>query len=353
MLELDRVSKVYRVGTFGGKELHAVRDVSFDVKDGEVLSLIGESGSGKTTIGKMILRLTPITSGTIRFNGVDISTLKGSALKGYYRKVQGVFQDPFSSYNPIFKADRIFKVIREEFFPQITRSEWNDKVESSLRDVGLNPDDVLNKFPHQLSGGQLQRFLIARALLLDIEFLVADEIISMLDASRRIDVLNLLADLKARGLSILFITHDLSLGYYISERAVILYRGCVVEMGGTDRIYDHPLHPYTKMLMVAVPRLDKKWEEVEIELKAKRAALSKGCVYYERCSEAEEGCQRQRPTLVEVEDDHLVACFHYAAQDKPRPVLGTSHHQDSRGGLACRIQGEMTGKSGSSGQRDL
>nr|HID12674.1 ABC transporter ATP-binding protein [Anaerolineae bacterium] len=224
MLELDRVSKVYRVGTFGGKELHAVRDVSFDVKDGEVLSLIGESGSGKTTIGKMILRLTPITSGTIRFNGVDISTLKGSALKGYYRKVQGVFQDPFSSYNPIFKADRIFKVIREEFFPQITRSEWNDKVESSLRDVGLNPDDVLNKFPHQLSGGQLQRFLIARALLLDIEFLVADEIISMLDASRRIDVLNLLADLKARGLSILFITHDLSLGYYISERAVILYR---------------------------------------------------------------------------------------------------------------------------------
>ena len=125
--------------------------------------------------------------------------------------MQGVFQDPFSSYNPIFKADRVFRIIQEEFFPEIKGREWNDKLESSLEAVGLNPEHVLNKFPHQLSGGQLQRFLIARALLLDIQFLVADEIISMLDASTRIDVLNLLADLKSRGLSILFITHDLSL----------------------------------------------------------------------------------------------------------------------------------------------
>ncbi len=309
MLELDRVSKVYKVGTFGGKELHAVNEVSFEVKDGEVVSLIGESGSGKTTIGKMILRLIPITSGSIRFNGTDISTLKGEALKEYYRKVQGVFQDPFSSYNPIFKADRIFKIIKDEFFPQVSGTEWKDKVERSLRDVGLNPGDVLNKFPHQLSGGQLQRFLIARALLLDIEFLVADEIISMLDASTRIDVLNLLADLKARGLSILFITHDLSLGYYISERAVILYRGCVAEMGATDKIYENPLHPYTQMLMASVPRLDRKWEEVEVELKAKPAELTRGCVYYERCPQADERCRRERPTLVEVEDGHSVACF--------------------------------------------
>ena len=313
MLRLDGVSKVYKVGTFGGKELHAVSDVSFDVKDGEVVSLIGESGSGKTTIGKMILRLLSISSGTISFNGVDISTLEGGALKEYYRKVQGVFQDPFSSYNPIFKADRVFGIIRDEFFPEIKSREWNTKVESTLKAVGLNPDDVLNKFPHQLSGGQLQRFLIARALLLDIQFLVADEIISMLDASRRIDVLNLLADLKSRGLSILFITHDLSLGYYISERAVILYRGCVMEMSSTEKIYDNPLHPYTKMIMASVPRLDKKWEEVEVELRAKQAELSSGCVYYERCPAAykNEGCERQRPTLIEAESDHFVACGRY------------------------------------------
>jgi peptide/nickel transport system ATP-binding protein len=313
MLKLEGVSKVYKVGTFGGKELHAVSNVSFDVEDREVVSLIGESGSGKSTIGKMILRLTPKSSGAIILDGVDISTLKRGELKDYYRKVQGVFQDPFSTYNPIFKADRIFSIIKDEFFPEINGPEWNHKVKSSLEAVGLNPDQVLDKFPHQLSGGQLQRFLIARALLLDIQFLVADEIISMLDASTRIDVLNLLADLKSRGLSILFITHDLSLGYYISEKAVILYRGCVVERGATERIFDNPLHPYTKMLMASVPRLDKKWEavEVELELKAKQSELTSGCVYYERCPVADKalGCDRHRPTLLEAERDHFVACF--------------------------------------------
>ncbi len=315
MLKLDRVSKVYRIGTFGGKELAAVSDVSFDVEDGQVVSLIGESGSGKSTIGKMILRLISATSGTISFDGADISTLSGGALKEYYRHVQGVFQDPFSSYNPIFKADRVFSMIHEEFYPRLGAREWNDRVEGALQAVGLNPAHVLNKFPHQLSGGQLQRFLIARALLLDLRFLVADEIISMLDASTRIDVLNLLADLKKRHcLSVLFITHDLSLGYYVSERAVILYRGRVVEMGATERIYFHPLHPYTRMLMASVPRLDKKWEETEAELQGRPAEGTGGCVYYDRCPLADKGlgCSRSRPSLVQVEEDHAVACFAYS-----------------------------------------
>lgn len=324
MLKLDRVSKVYRIGTFGGKELRAVSDVSFDVEDGQVVSLIGESGSGKSTIGKMILRLISTTSGTIRFDGTDISTLDGQALKEYYRRVQGVFQDPFSSYNPIFKADRVFSMIRDEFYPRVGAREWNDRVESALQAVGLNPEHVLNKFPHQLSGGQLQRFLIARALLLDLRFLVADEIISMLDASTRIDVLNLLADLKeSRSLSVLFITHDLSLGYYVSERAVILYRGRVVEMGATERIYFHPLHPYTRMLMASVPRLDKKWEETEAELQG-RPAEGAGCVYYDRCPLADKGlgCSRSRPALVQVEEDHAVACFAYAGGPAGLQVTG-------------------------------
>ncbi len=317
MLELRNISKVYKIGTFGGQELHAVSNVSFEIKEGEVVSLIGESGSGKSTIGKMILRLIPISAGAIIVDGVDISTLKGG-FKEYYRKIQGVFQDPFSSYNPIFKADRVFSNIKDEFFPGINGSEWGHKVNSSLEAVGLNPDIVLNKFPHQLSGGQLQRLLIARALLLDIKFLVADEIISMLDASTRIDVLNLLADLKTRGLSILFITHDLSLGYYISEKSVILYRGCVAEMGLTEKIYSNPLHPYTKMLMAAVPRLDKKWEEVKIELKAKHSETAVGCVYYGRCPLADKvlGCDKSRPPLLEVEPDHFVACFRYNGNNK-------------------------------------
>ncbi|MFN7037426.1 MAG: ABC transporter ATP-binding protein [Bellilinea sp.] len=321
MLRLDKVTKVYRVGAFGSKALLAVNEVSFEVQQGQVVSLIGESGSGKSTIGKMILRLLKPSDGQITYNGEDIAAFGGGALKDYYRQVQGVFQDPFSSYNPIFKADRIFRVLHEEFFPEVPAAEWGERVEKALSSVGLNPEHVLNKYPHQLSGGQLQRFLIARALLLNISFLVADEIISMLDASTRIDVLNLLADLKAYGLSILFITHDLSLAYYISERAIILYKGNVVEEGAVDKIFNTPLHPYSRMLMESVPRLDRRWEKgirlVERDVENLRA----GCPYYQRCPVAEQRCAVYQPPLLEVERDHRVACVHY--ENLPIPSAKT------------------------------
>ncbi len=311
MLELDRASKTYRVGTFGGKALRAVDEVSFGVGAGEVVALIGESGSGKTTLGKMVLRLIPVTSGRILYKGVDISTLKGAALKDYHRRVQGVFQDPFSSYNPIFKADRIFRIVHREFFPTQGPTEWKEKLDEALCAVGLAPREVLNKYAHQLSGGQLQRLLIARALLLEIEFLVADEVISMLDASTRVDVLNLLAGLREdRALSTLLITHDLSLGYYISDHAVILYRGTVVERGAIEKLYARPMHPYTQMLMASVPRLDRKWEEGSIGLRGQQVALGTGCVYFERCPfpYRDARCRTFRPTLAELEPGHFVAC---------------------------------------------
>ena len=261
MLRLDSVSKVYKVGTFGGTSLQAVRGVSFDIRPGEIVSLIGESGSGKSTIGRMILRLDRVSSGVITFDDADIAQFGRSATKAYYREVQGVFQDPFSSYNPVFKADRVFTMIRDAYFAGVPRDEWRDKLHASLASVGLSPDEVMNRYPHQLSGGQLQRLLIARALLLDIRILVADEIISMLDASTRIDVLNLLADLKARGLGILFITHDLSLGNYVSDRTLILHRGAVVEMGATEKVFGDPRHAYTRMLLASVPQLHQKWRD--------------------------------------------------------------------------------------------
>jgi ABC-type oligopeptide transport system ATPase subunit len=260
MLRLEGVSKTYRVGTFGGRELVAVSDVNLEVRPGQVISLIGESGSGKSTIGRMILRLTGVSGGRITFDGVDIAGFKGRQLRAYYRGVQGVFQDPFSSYNPIFKADRALELVRETYFPRLGGQAWRDKLEASLAAVRLDPGQVLSKYPHQLSGGQLQRLLVARALLLDIRLLVADEIISMLDASTRIDVLNLLGDLKARGLGILFITHDLSLGNYLSDQAVILRQGVVVEEGPTERVFGQPRHPYTRALLASVPRLDRKWQ---------------------------------------------------------------------------------------------
>jgi ABC-type oligopeptide transport system ATPase subunit len=292
VLKLERVTKVYKVGTFGSKRLTAVRDVTFELKPGEVVSLIGESGSGKTTVGKMILRLTPITDGAITFDGVDVSKLERGRLKGYYSEVQGVFQDPFSSYNPIFKVDRVFGMIRGAYFSRLSGAEWQRKLDASLHAVSLEPEAVLQKYPHQLSGGQLQRLLIARALLLDIKYLVADEIISMLDASTRIDVLNLLGELRARGLGVLFITHDLSLGHYISDRTMILRRGVIVELGPTGSVFGNPRHPYTKLLLESVPQLHTKWNG-----DGSRAISAA----------AEDEHTLETPTLVEVEPGHFVA----------------------------------------------
>jgi oligopeptide/dipeptide ABC transporter ATP-binding protein len=317
MLSLDHVSKSYKLGTFGGKEFLAVKNVSFDIKTGEVVSLIGESGSGKTTVGKMILKLLDITRGTITVDGENVSRIHGSAVKEYYRHVQGVFQDPFSSYNPIFKADRVFGMLKSEYFPQVPNSEWKGRVEASLRSVTLDPGTVLNKYPHQLSGGQLQRLLVARALLLDLKYLVADEIISMLDASTRIDVLNMLADLKTRGLGILFITHDLSLGNYISERTIILRRGVVVEMGDTEKVFGMPTHPYTRTLVSSVPQLHKKWEDVEAEL---APFASNVCPFHEAYPTAGRSAfpAENEPTLVKIDDDHYVGCFELDSEKAAR-----------------------------------
>jgi ABC-type oligopeptide transport system ATPase subunit len=309
MLTLDRVSKVYKVGTFGGDELPAVRDVSFSVLPGEVVSLIGESGCGKTTIGRMILRLASISSGSITFGDLDVSTLKGDRLKAYYRRVQGIFQDPFSSYNPIFKVDHAFDLLRASYFSDLAGPAWDEKLEGSLAAVNLDADRVLRKYPHQLSGGQLQRLLVARALLLDIEILVADEIISMLDASTRIDVLNLLGDLKARGLGILFVTHDLSLGNYISDRTVILRRGRVVEQGATTLVFGNPLHPYTRMLLAAVPHLHERWSAGDRADAAGRPALDGACLYHRAIREAPSAVG-SASQFVETEAGHLVACAH-------------------------------------------
>jgi peptide/nickel transport system ATP-binding protein len=268
MLEIEKLSKVYKSGTFGSGLKPALRQVSFNIDRGEVVSLIGESGSGKSTLGKVILRLITASGGRVMFDGTDIIALKPSQLHDYYRNVQGVFQDPFSSYNPLYKADRVFELVRQEYFDHLSQEQWDAKVQAALETVALNPADVINKFPHQLSGGQQQRLLVARALLLDVKLLIADEIISMLDASTRVDVLNMLVGLKRKGLAVLFITHDLSLGNYISDRTVILRYGAVVEMGDTEKVFGNPQHSYTRHLLTAVPQLHRKWQAADDDRRA-------------------------------------------------------------------------------------
>ncbi len=314
-LSIDSVSKTFRGSGFGTSSTPALRKVSLDIDAGEVVTLIGESGSGKTTLGRIVLRLAQPTSGSVRFDGVDISTFGRAELRDYYRKAQGVFQDPFSSYNPIYKADRVFDLLRDVYFPRMPQQDWDAKIEAALHGVALNPADVLNKYPHQLSGGQQQRMLIARALLLEVKLLVADEIISMLDASTRVDVLNLLVSLKKAGLAILFITHDLSLGNYLSDRTVILRRGAIVETGPTVKVFGNPQHSYTKMLLDAVPQLHKKWRSTSAERAA--AGLAAGQPPAAAGPPARPAGRRrpqpamdiplEPPALAECEPGHLVA----------------------------------------------
>ena len=263
IMSVRGLTKVFKSGILRPKYTVAAENVSFDLEPGKVLSLIGESGSGKTTIGKLILKLLKPTAGQIIYKGKDIAEInEKEALKMYYTKVQGIFQDPFATFNPLYRVDRIFDMLFTALgYEQAHREE---RIHQVLKEVNLSPERTLGKFPHQLSGGQLQRLLIARALLMDVDILVADELISMLDASTRIEVLNYLITLcKTKGMSVLFITHDLNLGYYISDYTMIMYQGRLVEKGVTAKIYKNPIHPYTKMLFAAVPDIGHKWDPDE------------------------------------------------------------------------------------------
>ncbi|WP_297536105.1 ABC transporter ATP-binding protein [Thermococcus sp.] len=318
LLKVEHLTKVFTSGLIGGFEIRAVDDVSFTMRRGEIVSLVGESGSGKTTIGKLILRLIQPTSGRILFEGKDVLKFsRGELRRNYYRQVQAVFQDPFASFNPLHVVDRSFHLVFDSYFPRLDEGEREKLINDALTQVGLNPDEVLGKFPHQLSGGQLQRILIARALLLKPKLLIADEAVSMLDASTRIDVLNLLGDFRDKyGTSVLFVTHDLALGYYISDTTIIMYRGTIVEMGDTERVFHNPLHPYTQMLLESVPDLNVKWEFRGIEPEKEEGAVYsiQGCRYAPRCPRVKEKCFNVRPVLHEVERNHWVACHLYGGE---------------------------------------
>ena len=254
LLEARELTRVF--GT-GANAVHAVDRVSFTVQPGEIIAIVGESGSGKSTLARILLRLLQPSSGRLLLDDEDATAMRGArALKWYWRQVQGVFQDPFASFNQFYTIDRILQKTLGLVEGSHSRHERRERAEQAVRSVGLDPADVLPKRPYQLSGGQLQRVTIARALIVEPAILVADESTSMLDASLRVTILNLLTDLRTRhGMAILFITHDIGQAYYIADRILVMYRGELVEQGPVEAVLHAPQHPYTQRLMADVPRL--------------------------------------------------------------------------------------------------
>ncbi|MFP3233822.1 MAG: ATP-binding cassette domain-containing protein [Sulfolobaceae archaeon] len=305
-----------RAGLFKRIYVNAVNGVSLDVKKGEIVSLIGESGSGKTTLGKAMLRLVDIYSGKIYWDSTDVTRLREGKLRRLRKDFQLIQQDPYGALDPRLT---IYEILAEGLrLHELvnSREEEREKIYEMLKIVKLSPpENFIKKRPYELSGGQRQRVVVARALLLQPKFIVADEPISMLDASTRGQILEfILKDREARQTAYLFITHDISIASYISDKIAVMYLGKVVEMGKPEEVISEPLHPYTKALIEAVPVPDPDYGIKEPNIKGELPSpieLPSGCVFNPRCPLAKTICKEKEPELKKVKGDHYVACHLY------------------------------------------
>lgn len=310
LIEIKNLSKHFKVGR--KSTLKAVDDVSLTIYKGETFGLVGESGCGKTTLGRTILKLYEPTSGSITFGGKDIVNLKGKELLRFKKNAQMIFQDPYACLDPRMTIGEIVGEGLDVHF-KLSSQEANTRIYDLMKTVGLGSDFV-NRYAHELSGGQRQRIGIARALAVEPEFIVCDEPISALDVSIQAQVVNLLIKLqKELGLTYLFISHDLSMVRHISDRIGVMYLGSMVELADNDIIYHKALHPYTQALMSAIPVADPDFNSADSRIKLHGEIPSPinqppGCKFAPRCPHATEKCKRECPKLVEVEKGHFVAC---------------------------------------------
>jgi oligopeptide/dipeptide ABC transporter ATP-binding protein len=326
LLELRNIAKVFTRAGFsvgGRKTVQALDDVTVVLPDTpQVFALVGESGSGKTTLSRIVIGLELPTGGTALYRGRPVGDWVKRDRKQYRREVQVIFQDPYATYNPFYRVDRVLWSVVRNFHLAETKDAAKKMIDEALEAMGLRPREILGRYPHQLSGGERQRIMLARVYLLRPRLLVADEPVSMLDASLRAMFLDHLQAFKDLGVSCLYITHDLNVGYFIADQILILCLGRTVEWGESDHIVKDPLHPYTQELISSIPNPDpaKKWTQ---RLEAERIGLNElrqarsaaGCIYAQRCPRVMEKCRHQHPPLKRVMgregDSREVACFLY------------------------------------------
>ena len=317
LIEVKDIKKYFRldkgrINRVNARYLHAVDHVSFNIQKGEIFGIIGESGSGKSTIGRCIIKLLDIDSGEVYYKGKKISDLSPKDIKPYRRNMQMIFQNPLASFNPKKTIGQTFHEIAHVY--KLPKEESEKRIHELVEYINLT-DDVLTRLPKELSGGQLQRLAIARALLIEPEFILADEPVSALDVSVQAQILNLMIDLKKeKGQTILFISHDLTVVRHVCDKVAVVYLGVIVEMGPTEEVYNHVMHPYTQALISAKPKEhpleEKEHKLLEGEIPS-AVNVKEGCRFRERCSRYKEGlCSERTPKLKKVGEDHYVAC-HY------------------------------------------
>ncbi len=320
LLELRNVTKVYGGGFLRrGPVTVALQDFNLTLheKPAKIITVAGESGSGKTTLANLILGFIKPTAGQVLYRGQDIHQMDRQQRLQYRREVQAVFQDPYEVYNPFYRVKHIFDMAIRNFRLATSREQARAMVEEALNVVGLRGEEVLEKYPHQLSGGQRQRMMVARAFLLKPRLIVADEPVSMVDASLRAMILDIMMRLRdEHGISFLYITHDLSTAYQIGDEIYILYQGTVAERGNTVTVIEHPKHPYVQLLIdsIPVPDPDVRWggeRVITLDDEEMRTSVHSGCRFYPRCRHRMDRCLHDRPPLYEVEEEHAVACFLY------------------------------------------
>lgn len=317
ILEVKDLKKHFGVG--GGQTLKAVDGISFEVYKGETFGLVGESGCGKSTAGRTLLTLYPKTDGEVLYDGEDVHKIAEKNRLHYFRKMQMIFQDPYALLNPRSTVKEIIAEPMEVHGLYKNKKERHDRIYELLEEVGLNRDHA-TRYPHEFSGGQRQRIGIARALALEPEFIICDEPISALDVSVQAQIINLLERLQEeKGLTFLFIAHDLSMVRHISDRIAVMYLGHIVELTDSERLYEKPLHPYTQALLSAVPIPDPKIEEQRSRVILKGELPSpidppSGCVFRTRCPFARDVCAEQTPKWLEAEEGRYVACHLYDPQ---------------------------------------